>query len=331
MILNQIFDTSIIIHIIYSMDSKHIALLLAVITAASVIFTQVDRNSAVSEFEAWKAHHGIKYSSSFENAYREKVFLENKLKVELHNADKFKTYEQGLNQFSALTQEEFQQQFLGLVLPENFESVESLSDDVEVGDVDWTSQGAVTGVKNQGSCGSCWAFSTTGALEGLSKISYGTLQSFSEQQLVDCSGSYGNQACNGGLMDNAFKYVRDHGIVQETEYPYRAVKQTCQKTAGGPFKISGFTDIKDCNTLANAVAGRPISVAVDATNWSGYKSGIFNNCKASLNHGVLLVGVASDSWKVKNSWGTSWGESGYIRLARGNTCGICNVASYPNK
>lgn len=233
------------------MDSKHIALLLAVITAASVIFTQVDRNSAVSEFEAWKAHHGIKYSSSFENAYREKVFLENKLKVELHNADKFKTYEQGLNQFSALTQEEFQQQFLGLVLPENFESVESLSDDVEVGDVDWTSQGAVTGVKNQGSCGSCWAFSTTGALEGLSKIYYGTLQSFSEQQLVDCSGSYGNQACNGGLMDNAFKYVRDHGIVQESEYPYKAVKQTCQKTAGGPFKISGFVDIKDCNTLAN--------------------------------------------------------------------------------
>lgn len=313
------------------MDSKHIALLLAVITAASVIFTQVDRNSAVSEFEAWKAHHSIKYSSSFENAYREKVFLENKLKAELHNADKFKTYEMGLNQFSALTQEEFQQQFLGLVLPENFESVESLSDDVEVGDVDWSSQGAVTPVKNQGSCGSCWAFSTTGALEGLSKIAYGSLQNFSEQQLVDCSGSYGNQACNGGLMDNAFKYVRDHGIVQETEYPYKAVKQTCQKTAGGPFKISGFTDIKDCNTLANAVAGRPISVAVDATNWSGYKSGIFNNCKASLNHGVLLVGVASDAWKVKNSWGASWGESGYIRVARGNTCGICNVASYPNK
>ena len=312
------------------MDSKHIALLLAVITAASVLFTQVDRNSVVSEFEAWKAHHGIKYESAFENAYREKVFLENKLKVELHNADKYKTYEMGLNQFSALTQEEFQQQFLGLVLPENFESVESLSDDADVGDVDWTTQGAVTPVKNQGSCGSCWAFSTTGALEGLSKVAYGKLQNFSEQQLVDCSGSYGNQACNGGLMDNAFKYVRDHGIVQEQEYPYKGVKQACQKNAGD-FKISGFTDIKDCNTLANAVAGRPISVAVDATNWSPYKTGIFNNCKTSLNHGVLLVGVSAESWKVKNSWGPSWGESGFIRLSRGNTCGICNVASYPNK
>ena len=129
-------------------------------------------------------------------------------------------------------------------------------------------------------------------------------------------------------MDNAFKFVKDNGIVHEDQYPYKAVKGTCsQKT--GPFKITGFTDINNCNTLASELAGRPISVAVDATNWSPYKSGIFNNCKTSLNHGVLLVGLSDQYWKVKNSWGTSWGESGYVRLARGNTCGICNVASYP--
>ena len=100
------------------------------------------------------------------------------------------------------------------------------------------------------------------------------------------------------------------------------------------YSIKGFTDVKHdktCNALANDVMSRPISVAVDATNWSSYKSGVFNNCKTSLNHGVLLVGVSSESWKVKNSWSTSWGEEGYIRLARGDTCGICNVASYPTK
>jgi C1A family cysteine protease len=131
-------------------------------------------------------------------------------------------------------------------------------------------------------------------------------------------------------MDNAFKFVKANGIVHEDEYPYKAVKQTC-KIATGPFKISGFTDVKTCNDLTNAVQGRPVSVAVDATNWSTYKSGVFNNCKTSLNHGVLLVGIVAGNWRVKNSWGTSWGESGFIRLATGHTCGLCNVASYPNK
>lgn len=131
-------------------------------------------------------------------------------------------------------------------------------------------------------------------------------------------------------MDNAFKFIKDKGIVLESEYPYKGVKQTCSKPTGD-FKISGFTDIKNCNDLATALTGRPISVAVDASNWSGYKSGIFNNCKTSLNHGVTLFGVTDQYWRIKNSWGISWGESGTIRLARGNTCGICNVASYPNK
>ena len=131
-------------------------------------------------------------------------------------------------------------------------------------------------------------------------------------------------------MDNAFKFIRDKGIVHEDDYPYKAVKQTC-KQATGPFKISGYTDIKNCNDLAIALAGRPVSIAVDATNWSPYKSGVFSNCKTSLNHGVLLVGMTDQYWLVKNSWGESWGEKGYVRLARGNTCGMCNMASYPLK
>ena len=233
----------------------------------------------------------------------------------------------GLNQFSAMTQEEFAETYLTLIVDAADSQIES-SDDVSI-QVDWTTQGAVTGVKNQGQCGSCWAFSATGGLEGMAKLEVGTLQSFSEQQLVDCAGIlYGNQGCNGGLMDNAFRYVKSKGIGLEEDYPYVAKKQTCKKVASD-FKIKGFVDIKNCDALATALTGRPISVAVDATNWSPYKSGIFSNCATSLNHGVLLVGATDDYWRVKNSWGTTWGESGFVRLSRGNTCGICNTASYP--
>ena len=136
-------------------------------------------------------------------------------------------------------------------------------------------------------------------------------------------------ACNGGLMDNAFKYIKDHGIVHEDEYPYVGVKQAC-KTDSGPLKISSYTDVNRCADLSLSIINNPISVAVDATNWSSYKSGIFNNCSTRLNHGVTLVGVVEGSWKIKNSWATSWGQEGYILLAAGNTCGICNMASYPN-
>mgnify|MGYP003417914708 FL=1 len=310
------------------MNGKQLAVLLAVIGAAAVLLN-VQNTPQVSEFESWKSAHGVKYASEFENKYREKIFLENLAKVNSHNSNKYRTYDMGVNQFTAMTTEEFAQSYLGTIVAKESLAVES-QDDLRVGDVDWDSQGAVTPVKNQGSCGSCWAFSATGGLEGLSKLAYGTLQNFSEQQLVDCSGSFGNQACNGGLMDNAFKYVKANGIVEEKDYPYKAVKQSCAKNAG-PFKISGYTDVTNCNTLATAITGRPISVAVDATNWSTYKSGVFNNCKTALNHGVLLNGLTDAYWHVKNSWGPAWGEKGYIRLARGNTCGICNAASYPNK
>lgn len=283
------------------MDSKTLALLLALMGAVSVLYNQTQTESTLTEFQSWKSKYSIKYDSMFEESYRERIFLENLAKIKLHNANQYKTYEMGVNQFSALTQEEFVQQYLGTIVPTENMIVAEEVEDIIVGDVDWVSQGATTPIKNQGQCGSCWAFSTTGALEGLSKIGYGTLQSFSEQQLVDCSSSYGNQACNGGLMDNAFKFVKDHGIVHEDEYPYKAVKQACAKT-GGDFKISGFTDIKNCNDLASALTGRPVSVAVDASNWSAYKTGVFNNCATRLNHGVLLVGVTTDSWRVKNSW-----------------------------
>ena len=311
------------------MNGKALAAIFAILGLVSVLIGQGNTSNQATDFQAWKQKYNMKFESQFEEAYRERVFLENLEKMNTHNLNEHRTYSMGINQFSALTDEEFIQTYLGLTAPAEKMNIDS-EDDLSVGDTDWVSQGAVTPVKNQGQCGSCWAFSTTGGLEGLSKLAYGSLESFSEQQLVDCSGKYGNMACNGGLMTNAFKYIRDNGIVHEDEYAYKAVKQVCSKD-GGPFKISGYTEVTNCNDLANAITARVVSVAVDATNWSRYGGGVFSNCSTRLNHGVTLVGVTDQYWWVKNSWGPSWGEKGFIRLARGNTCGICNMASYPNK
>jgi len=204
------------------MNGKQIAVLLALVGVASILYGY-QSTSGVSEFEAWKSTFGVKFASEFENTYRERIFLENLAKINTHNAKGERSYEMGLNQFSALSTEEFSQTYLGTIIAESNNAIDSELT-ISIGAIDWTTQGAVTPIKNQGSCGSCWAFSATGGLEGLSKLAYGTLESFSEQQLVDCSGSFGNQGCIGGLMDNAFKFVKANGIVHEEEYPYKAVQ-----------------------------------------------------------------------------------------------------------
>ena len=145
---------------------------------------------------------------------------------------------------------------------------------------------------------------------------------FSEQQLVDCSKSYGNQGCNGGFNYKGLAYVKDKGITSEAAYPYVAKTQTCH-TDGGSFKIASVPTAKGCTGIQTAVASRPIGVSADATNWSKYSSGIFSGCGTSLNHDIMLVGYTDTYWKIKNSWGTGWGEKGFIRLAPGNTCGVC--------
>merc|ERR1712176_733492 len=199
------------------MDAKQIAVLIALLGAATILFN-TQATSSLSEFDAWKAKYGVSYSSQFENAYK---------------ARNGETYSKGINQFTGLTQEEFEQTYLGFIAPSDYQNIESNEGfTMPNDDIDWAAKGSVTGVKNQGQCGSCWAFSATGGLEGLWKEEHADkpVASLSESELVDCSSSYGNQACNGGLMTNAFKYVMAKSITTEEEYPYKPVKQTCKAT-----------------------------------------------------------------------------------------------------
>jgi len=277
--------------------------------------------SKIDAFEEWKGIYGTAWAPE-EEAYRRLIFEKNVILINKHNADHTQTYKKGINQFTIYTDEEFATRFLTPMpmvgFPQYDEKYEIL------GDVDWVSQGKVSAVKNQGQCGSCWAFSATGVLESWALFK-GQNVNLSEQQLVDCSRSYGNQGCNGGWPSNALKYVQAKGIASTSQYAYVGKDQAC-KLDGGSFKIAGQKSASGCAGLSSAINSEPVSVTVDATNWSSYRSGVFNNCAANINHAVLLVGVAGGTWKIKNSWGTSWGESGYIRLAAGNVCGLCNYA-----
>jgi C1A family cysteine protease len=199
-----------------------------------------------------------------------------------------------------------------------------------MGDIDWVAEGKVTIVKDQGACGSCWAFSVTGAIESARLIRDGATKWLSEQDLVDCSRGYGNMGCEGGWMESGYDYILDNGLAIDDDYPYAAQDGKCDYEGSRPIKLTSYQTGKDsCEQLSNLLQSRPVAVAVDATIWGPYQKGILSNCGTDINHGALVVGATDAYWKIKNSWGNSWGESGYLRLKLGNTCGVCSFPSVP--
>jgi len=298
-----------------------------------------------SQWEAFRERFNKAYLTASEDGLRYDIFKSNLRFIESHDA-KAAGFTVAVNEFADLSSSEFSALYNGYKSGANRSGVLHEMVDVPAADtVDWRTKGSVTHVKNQGQCGSCWSFSATGSIEGANQIKKGSLVSFSEQNLVDCSQAEGNEGCNGGLMDYAFKYViQTRGLDTESSYPYEARQGQCRyKPANSGGTISGFRDIPagSESALQNAIQTTgPVSVAIDASHSSFqfYSGGVYYEPRCSaqrLDHGVLAVGFGTasgqDYYIVKNSWGASWGSSGYINMARNrnNNCGIATESSYP--
>jgi len=313
------------------------------LTALSCVSATLSNDRA--SFMKWASAQGKAYTAMDMRA-RFAIWSKNVDFINNWNAKNSSTVV-GMNQFGDLTREEFAKYYLGLkpVQKKTGQVAVAAKKNVQLpASVDWNAAGAVTPVKNQGQCGSCWSFSTTGSVEGCKFIATGNLVSLSEQNLIDCSTA--NSGCNGGLMDQAFQYIQQNGgIDTESSYPYTASQGSCNyNAANSAATVGGYTDVTsgDEGALQSAVYGAPTSVAIDASQQSFqfYTSGVYSDpacSSSSLDHGVLATGYGTDSgsgsdyWIVKNSWGSSWGQAGFIWMARNqnNMCGIATAASFP--
>ncbi|XP_049394059.1 zingipain-2-like [Solanum stenotomum] len=315
-----------------------------------------DSSSMLEKHESWMARHGRTYENDIEKAKRLNIFKKNVKFIESFNNNGSRSYKLGINKFSDLTSEEFLRYYTtNHGLNNKFSSIksqklspttissfkyENMSD--VPSEMDWRKSGVVTSIKDQGGCGCCWAFSTIAALEGANKLSTGKLISLSEQQLLDCSIE--NDGCNGGSMPTAYDYiVKNNGIAAESDYPYEENQDSC-KIQDSIVKMSSYEMLPPSSepTLLTAVARQPISVGIAVNKeFMSYQSGVYDgNCGDEVNHAVTIIGYGTNNengakyWIIKNSWGSSWGENGYMKIARdiGNNDGLCRIAtmaSYP--
>jgi C1A family cysteine protease len=339
-------------------SSGLLTLCASAILAFSSATMMPDMSSHVFSHPSWPAFTSFasdfnkNYDSEEEVVRRFNNFIDNIERISSHPVNS--SYSVGINMYADMSNDEFRESVGGgcFVHPEHTDLYEmrtrcrayrpsSTSDLPD--SVDWRDQNAVTPVKDQGQCGSCWSFSATGSMEGAWAIANSDLVSLSEQQLVDCSTSYGDMGCNGGLMDDAFEYAIDNGMCSEEDDPYTAENGSCDSTCKPVVSMSGCKNVSPANQmdLMAAVANGPVSVAIEAdtATFKFYTSGIIDSasCGTNLDHGVLVVGYGEDTgdlyWLVKNSWGTSWGDEGYVKIARTTSTsdpGICGIAMQPS-
>jgi cathepsin L len=310
-------------------------------------------------FEQWHTRFERNYATEGEEALRYSIWMNNLWRIGDSNSRNL-TYKLRMNQFGDLTDEEFRLKVHGqtgscLSSKEKMQPYRSVKSDhskpqvsSNPASVNWQAKGVVTPVKNQGDCGSCWAFSTTGSLECNYAIQKGVLTSLSEQQLVDCSSSYGNNGCNGGWYYYAWNYAHaDGGLCTEEAYPYTGVQGSCRSTScGAKYDAPGSPSYQkvaadNSATLETAVVSGCVSVAIEANQlaFQYYSSGVLTGeCGTSIDHAVLAVGYGTDSgvpyWWVKNSWGDTWGLKGYVEICKdcpddNGAEGECGINMYP--